>query len=76
MGCVMASGTAGRICGESPTWHLGIQHLLAGAEFPLLSSLIFLAGLQMAQPSTELLGIQGSSALVGTGCGKKDLGKE
>lgn len=66
MGCFMAPGTEGRICGESLTWHLGIQRLLAGAEFPLLSSLFFLAGLRMARSSTDS---------VGTAYGERDLGK-
>lgn len=71
MGCIMAPGTVGRICAESPTWHLGTQCLLSGTEFPLLSSLVFLAGLQMAQPSTELMGFHVGSALVGAGYGEK-----
>lgn len=66
----------GRICAESPTWHLVTQCLLSGTEFPLLSSLVFLAGLQMAQPGTELMGFHGGSALVGAGYGEKDPGNE
>lgn len=45
-------------------------------KLPLLSFFVFLAGLQMAQPSTESLGFHGTSASVGTGYGEKDLGDE
>lgn len=76
MGWVLAPGTAWRTCAESPTRHLGTQSLLGGAEFPLLPSLVFLAGLRTAQPTTEPLGFHGGSASGGTGYGEKDLGNE